>query len=261
MAVDENTGRSRVNQLLSQCPDGVPMTSRWLTDHNVTPQLIARYKKSKWFTPLGRGAWIRTGKRLDWTAAIYALQTQQDLHVFPSGKTALELVGRGHFLPLGENPPIQLSIPTGERLPEWFTRQQFAANLTVFNSTVLFDPVTTALTRWEKRDFSIKISTPERAIIELCHLLPHKTDTEEVQLLVQGLTSLRPQLLQKALLDCLSVKAKRLFLVLAEIAAHPWFEQLNIPALDLGSGKRRLTIEGRLHPRFHITVPAVWTQT
>lgn len=261
METQENTGQSRVNRLLSQCPDGVPMTSRWLADQGVTPQLIARYKKSKWFTPLGRGAWIRTGKHLDWTAAIYALQTQQDLHVFPSGKTALELLGRGHFLPLGKNPPIQLSIPASERLPEWFTRQPFASKLTVLNSAVLFDPVHTALTQWEARDFSIRISAPERAIIELCHLLPHKTDAEEVQLLMQGLTSLRPQLLQKALLDCLSVKAKRLFLVLAEIAAHPWFEQLDISALDRGTGKRTLPIEGRLHPRFHITVPAVWVQT
>lgn len=261
MAVDEQTGRSRVNHLLSQCPDGVPMTSKWLADHGVTPQLVASYKKSKWFTPLGRGAWIRTGKRLDWTAAIYALQTQQGLHVYPSGKTALELMGRGHFLPLGENPPIQLSIPASERLPEWFTRQPFTANLTVFNSAVLFDPVTTALTQWEKQDFSIKISTPERAIIELCHLLPYKTDTEEVQLLMQGLTSLRSQLLQKVLQDCHSVKAKRLFLVLAEIAAHPWFEQLDISTLDLGNGKRTLPIEGKLHPRFHITVPTVWAPT
>lgn len=261
MAVDGNTGQSRVNRLLSQCPDGVPMTSRWLTDHNVTPQLIARYKKSQWFTPLGRGAWIRTGKRLDWTPAIYALQTQQNLHVYPSGKTALELMGRAHFLPLGENPPIQLSLPASERLPEWFTRQPFAANLTVFNSAVLFDPVSTALTHWEGRNFTIKISTPERAIIELCHLLPHKTDTQEVQLLMQGLTSLRPQLLQKVLLDCRSVKAKRLFLVLAEIAAHPWFGQLDISAVDLGNGKRTLPIEGRLHPRFHITVPVTWTRT
>ncbi len=236
------------------------MTSVWLERNGVTPQLAARYKKSGWLTPLGRGAWIRTGKNLDWRAGVYALQQQQKLQVYPAGKTALELLGHGHYVPMGTYPPIQLSIPALERLPDWFSRQPFATNLGTFNSSVLFDPVYTALTEWEGPDYSIKISTPERAILELCHLAPQKTDTEEVKLLMQGLTSLRPQLVQKALMECQSVKAKRLFLVLAESVRYPWFEKLDIDRLDLGKGKRVLPIQGRVHPRFQITVPEIWRE-
>lgn len=261
MQTEGSTGESRINRLLKQCPDGTPMTSPWLEKQGVTPQLAARYKKSGWLTPLGRGAWIRTGKQLDWKLVIYALQTQLNMQVYPAGKTALELQGRAHYIPMGRNPPLFLSIPAGERLPDWFTKQPFATTLTKLNSTALFDPVYTALTDWKGPDFSIKISTPERAILELCHLVPQKVDTEEVMLLMQGLTGLHPQLMQKALTDCQSVKAKRLFLALAEIVAHPWFERLDPGKLDLGRGKRVLPIHGKLHPRFQITVPDEWRET
>lgn len=236
------------------------MTSTWLEQQGVTPQLAARYKKSHWIRPLGRGAWIRSEKELDWRAAVYALQTQLQIKVYPCGKSALELLGRGHYIPMGMYPPIQLSIPAGEKLPAWFERQPFAANLTTFNSAAVFNPIFTGLTQWEDRDYSIKISTPERAILELCHLLPKRTDTEEVKLLMEGLPSLRAPLLQKVLQDCQSIKAKRLFLVLAELSGHPWFDDLHIEALDLGKGKRTLPIKGKLHPRFKVTVPDVWIQ-
>jgi hypothetical protein len=236
------------------------MTSAWLEKQGVTPQLAARYKKTGWLTPLGRGAWIRAGKQVDWELAVYALQTQLNMQVYPAGKTALELQGRAHYIPMGENPPLYLSIPAGERLPDWFTRQPFAANLITLNSTVLFDPVYTALADWEAPKCSIKISSSERAILELCQLLPQKFDTEEVLLLMQGLTTLRPQLMQKVLMDCKSVKAKRLFLVLAEIFDYPWFEKLDPSSLDLGRGKRMLPVQGKLHPHFQITVPDIWKE-
>lgn len=236
------------------------MTSAWLADQGVTPQLAASYKKSGWLSPLGRGAWIRAGSDVDWMSAVFALQEQQGLHVYPHGRTALEIVGMGHYIPLGKFPPVQLSLPAGERLPSWFLRQPFAVNLRVFNSSTLFDPYYTSLLVWQEKAYSIRISSAERAIVELCHLVPGQTDTEEVKFLMQSLTSLRSQVLQKVLLECQSVKAKRLFLALAEIVGYPWYEKLDISLLDLGHGNRVLPIEGRIHPRFRITVPEIWTE-
>lgn len=193
-------------------------------------------------------------------AAVFALQEQQALHVYPHGKTALGIMGMGHYIPMGKFPPLEISLPEGERLPSWFTRQPFATNLRVFNSAALFEPCYSALVKWQEKDYSIKISSAERAIVELCHLVPSQTDTEEVKFLMQGLHSLRSEVLQKVLIDCKSVKAKRLFLALAEIVDYPWLEKLDISVLDLGRGNRVLPIEGRIHPRFHITVPEIWTE-
>jgi hypothetical protein len=54
---------------------------------------------------------------------------------------------------------------------------------------------------------------------------------------------------------CNSIKVKRLFLYLAEGHGHPWFERLDLNALDLGKGNRSIVVGGRLDPKYQITVP------
>ena len=53
-------------------------------------------------------------------------------------------------------------------------------------------------------------------MLELLHLVPEKEPFDEAKLLMEGLTTLRPSVLQPLLENCNSVKAKRLFLSLAE---------------------------------------------
>ena len=49
---------------------------------------------------------------------------------------------------------------------------------------------------------------------------------------------------------------KRLFLHLAELHRHPWFRELDVGRVSLGSGKRVLVPGGRLDTKYLITVPA-----
>jgi hypothetical protein len=42
---------------------------------------------------------------------------------------------------------------------------------------------------------------------------------------------------------------------LAQKHAHPWFKQLDLTKVSLGSGKRALFPGGRLDPKYLITVP------
>lgn len=63
-------------------------------------------------------------------------------------------------------------------------------------------------------------------------------------------------MVQSLLEACASVKMNRLFLHLAEKHAHPWFKQLDLTKVSLGSGKRVLFTGGRLDPKYLITVPA-----
>jgi Transcriptional regulator, AbiEi antitoxin, Type IV TA system len=86
--------------------------------------------------------------------------------------------------------------------------------------------------------------------------VPHGQSIEEAWLLMEGLVSLRPRLLQSLLAACNSIKVRRLFLYLAEQHHHSWFQRLNVDALDLGKGNRAITPGGRLDPKYLITVPA-----
>ena len=236
------------------------MTSPWLSEQGISPQLLWRYRQSGWLEPLGRGVWIRPGHKPSWQSSIHALQDQLNAPVWPAGRSALELLGQAHFIPQGEQPPLQLCVSAGYRIPEWFRRQTFARNLLTFGSDALFDPPYAGLTGVEHTELALRISSPERAILELCHLTPQKADPEEVLQLFEGLPALRAPLIQSLLLSCQSAKAKRLFLILAEMVRHPWLNQLDLQSVDVGAGKRKLPVSGPFDRKYKITVPAQWAE-
>jgi hypothetical protein len=110
------------------------------------------------------------------------------------------------------------------------------------------------LTERADGDFSIRLSAPERAVLEAIEDVPRLQSFGEARLLMEGLTTLRPELVQQLLEACRSVKAKRLFLFLAEEADHPWVKELSISRVDLGKGKRSIVKGGRLDAKYQITV-------
>jgi len=55
--------------------------------------------------------------------------------------------------------------------------------------------------------------------------------------------------------ECRSVKVKRLFLWFAERHNHAWLKQIRREEIDLGPGKRILQRDGKLDPKFNIAVP------
>jgi Transcriptional regulator, AbiEi antitoxin, Type IV TA system len=73
--------------------------------------------------------------------------------------------------------------------------------------------------------FSIKVSSPERAMLECLYLSPDTVDLMECHQIMAGMTTLRPKLVQKLLEHCNSIKVKRLFLYLANRAGHDWLKR------------------------------------
>jgi len=69
------------------------------------------------------------------------------------------------------------------------------------------------------------------------------------------LVNLRPQIIQKLLEECTSVKVKRLFLYMAKKANHQWFQFLKIDNIDLGKGHRTLANNGVYNAKYMISVP------
>ena len=101
----------------------------------------------------------------------------------------------------------------------------------------------------------LTIASPERAIIECMDLLPKYFAFEDLQFLMQSMTTLRPKLLQSLLENCQSVKAKRLFLLFAEHEGHPWFNKLDLSSISLGQGKRVIGRGGYYYPKYQISIP------
>ena len=233
------------------------MTSEWLESKGVSPQLLQRYRDTGWLQALGRGCWIRANTVPTLAGAIYALQ-RNPLNVYPAARTALELQGRGHYVPIVQAPTLHLAMPARQRLPALFRKLDLGQNVKTLNVDSLFEPIYTSLLEVKSEGVSIKVSSSERALLEYCQLLPQQADFEEAWQLMEGLPGLRPALVQSTLQHCKSVKAKRLFLALAQAVGHAWFKDLNLDAIELGTSNRILPFEGVPHPQFHITVPRTW---
>jgi hypothetical protein len=99
------------------------------------------------------------------------------------------------------------------------------------------------------------MSSPERAIMELLDEVPERETFHQADMLMEGLRNLSPRRLQNLLVNCRSVKVKRLFFWFSERHNHAWLPKLKRKEIDLGSGKRMLVRGGKLDRKFNITVP------
>jgi hypothetical protein len=247
---------SKINQLLKSWPQGTVATSTWLAERGVYQQLAHVYQSSAWIESMGKGAFKKSGDSVSWLGALFALQSQLDLSVLPAAKTALALHGVTQFVPLGGSSIVYLFGPPKSRLPSWFKQHDWDVRLE-YVQTRLFgeEQRKIGLSQLDQGTFSIYSSSRERAILEVCYLVPKRQQYEEARFLMEGLQTLRPKMIQSLLEACQSVKAKRLFLHLAEKLQMPWFEKLKIDQIDLGKGKRTIVKGGVLDSKYDLVVP------
>ena len=252
MASDKST---KINQLLRQWPSGTVAVLPWLEQNGVYQQLAHEYEKSSWLRRIGHGAYKKVADKVEWQGGLYALQEQLRLPVHAGAKSALQLMGYAHFLPLGQGTRVAIFSAPGTRLPAWFRKHSWGVKLQHVATGLFRGHDSMGLTEHRLGAFSIQIAAPERAIMEVLHGVPRDESYEEARLLMEGLTTLRPRLAQTLLEYCTSIKVKRLFMVLAEGSGHAWVHKLNLAQVDFGKGKRMLVKGGRLHPTYQITVP------
>jgi hypothetical protein len=244
----------KINQILQKWPPGTVITTNWLEKQGVYRQLVDNYKNSGWLEPIGPGAYKRKGDTVEWPGGLYALQTLQDIQVHVGGKTALELHGYGHYIRMGNNRLVVVWKTPDVRLPSWFVNYDWSARLEIRSATLFGDNVN-ELTKRKVENIELTVSSAEQSILEYLHDVPKHEGIDEANYIMEGLSSLRPSVLQKLLEGCKSVKVKRLFLYMAEHHNHAWFKRLDQSSIDLGSGKREIVKGGILDKKYKIVVP------
>ena len=272
----------RLNPLQHELADGLVFDARWLESRGISRQLRSYYVRKGWLQPLARSVYRRppalgaaaleTGALgsadLKWQQVLVSLQMVLHVPIILGGRTALEVQGLGHYV--AADGPSVVELYASAPPPTWLDALQASARFRVHRAAALFAtplpaPLPTApsaLTAlglvnrpWGDRDFPLIMSTPERAILELLANVPRQETFHQADMLMEGLTGLSPRRLEAMLVDCKSVKAKRLFFVLAERHGHAWFKRLDPAKIDLGRGKRSLAGGGKLHPTYQISMP------
>ena len=242
----------KVKKMLAMHKQGTVCLSSWLESAGISNDLQTYYRRSGWLSSIGKGAFIRPDDTVNWQGGLYALQSQVNLPIHAGAMTALSMQGMAHYVRMGAETVFLFAAPK-TRLPAWFKNYDWGVDLRYISTSIL--PEGIGLIEHEEKTFSIRISTPERAILECLHLAPDTVDLMECYQVMEGLTTLRPKLLQSLLEQCSSIKVKRLFLYMASKAGHDWVKRLNTDKLDLGSGDRTITKGGVYVSQFGITVP------
>jgi hypothetical protein len=218
----------------------------------ITAQDVQKYTSAHWLESLGRGAFKRPRETVTWQGALYSVQTQLDMPVHVAALTALELSGHSHYLRFAKS-TVFLFSPPAVTLPQWF-RTHWGSDVRHTQTKLL--PAGVGLTEMDSVEgFPLKSAAPERAILEMLHLAPNEFDLVETALIIEGMTTLRPKMMQALLEACESVKVKRLFLYLAERAKLPVINHLDVSRFDLGKGDRSLTPMGRYVAKYQLLLP------
>ena len=246
----------------------------WLRDQNIDPKSIHDYVRSGWLERVIRGVYrrplpenVQASSDTEWQIPLLSLQWIMDWDVHLGGESALDLAGYSHYLSLGQRPRIHLYGDT----PSWLKRLPTKTKFVIHRRSLFGndhsginetnrdksgnrsdDTNQKAVNVWR---WPIKASSPERAILEALDELPKHASFDNLDKVFEGLTTLRPKMLDTLLASCESVKVRRLFFVYADRHNHAWRQYIDTSKVDFGSGPRALAEGGKLHPTYKIYVP------
>ncbi|SDX97056.1 transcriptional regulator with AbiEi antitoxin N-terminal domain [Ruegeria halocynthiae] len=266
-----NAGRSQnLKKVLNSVPTGYLVDANWLTAHGIAYETFRDYVKRGWLERVHRGVFRRpvpnppASNTVDWKACLISMQHIMGYDIHVGGKTALSQQGYDHYFRLGNNAPAWIY---GYKIPNWLTKLPLNAPIETRNTSLFADQalgVTNDDIKSENPlpwDWQLRMSAPERAVMEAMDELPDHESFHNLDMVFEGLTTLRPKLLSALLLSCKKIKVRRLFFVFADRHNHPWRKRLDADAFNLGTGDRALVKGGRIHPRYRIMVPEEFVTT
>ena len=251
--------RNKLNDLVTQTPSGTVLTLLWLKEHGVSCKLAWWYVQSHWLERVGNEAYKKYGDKVSWVGALAALQNQLHLQLHVGAKTALELLGQAHFIPMQGIKRVALFNSSNAKVPLWFRNPQMWDAECVIYQASLFDEDDSRLGVINRPidGINVYLSSPERAALEVLYLVPNKQSFEEAYKLIETLSQLRPNLVQSLLEKCKSIKVKRLFLCLADKFQHPWLTKVDLSKVNLGQGNRVIGEGGKYDAKYHLSLPEI----
>jgi len=243
----------KIKQLYQMLPEGVIAPASWLAEQGYSMQLLYQYTKSGWLKKTSRGSYIRGDATPSWQGAVLGLQKLSHKPFHIGGVTALNLQGYAHYLPLNDSQTIYLYGT--QKLPAWFKNIELEQKFNVMKKPY-FEKVGLKSIPSNIKDWEMVVSSPERAILELLYQVkPDGLSFEFVAEIFEGLTTLRPSLLNELLSMCENIRVKRLFLFLTSYFNHPWAKHVKTDSLELGVGRMQIVKNGVFDNEFLITVP------
>jgi hypothetical protein len=242
--------QTKINSLLQKLPSGALYFGSWLKENGISYFLQRHYRNSQWLTAIDSGVMYRTGEKPTLQSALSCFNSQMGKHFHIGAMSALEMRGFAHYVPLGRQ-RVVVYCPQNEWFPKWFSKYDWGVD--ILKKYAEFSE--TGMSFLTENNFDVAVSSPERAFLESLVLAPIYYNLTDLFQVMEMLNGLRVDLLQQLLGEYKSIKAKRLFLFMAEKSGHSWFEDLDLSKIDLGKGKRSVVKNGVYNAKYQITIP------
>ncbi len=251
--------KQRLKPLLDKVPPGYMVDTPWLREQGIDPKSIHDYVARGWLEWVIRGVYRRPlsegmegTTETSWQTLLLSLQRILEYNIHLGGESVLDLEGYTHYYNFGNLPRVHF-YGSG---PSWLKRLPMQEEM-VLRPCTLFKENQDAISEisqgmWQ---WPIKASSPERAILEALDELPNHASFSNLDKIFEGLTTLHPDQLMELLKNCRSIKVRRLFFVFSDRHQHSWRKYLDTSKIDFGSGPRALVKGGKIHPKYHISVP------
>lgn len=264
MGTQNTENRNSLKRLLDAVPPGYLVDAHWFTSRGIAYETFRNYVSRGWLTRVHRGVFQRPtpqrrGSQIDWRVCLLSIQHIMGYPLHLGSTSALAHFGYEHYLRLGSEAPVWVY---GETIPNWLAKLPLNAPVVTRTPSLFSDPdlgITERETNTESGlpwDWPMRMSAPERAILEALDELPHREAFHNIDMIFESLTTLRPKVLAALLKSCNKVKVRRLFFVFADRHRHPWRKRVNPSDFDLGRGDRALVKGGTIHPTYRIVVPS-----
>lgn len=244
----------KLKPLLADSASTGVLTTAWLRQAGYSSQLLSKYVRSGWLTSIGHGAYARDASRILWQHGLHALQAQLELPIWLGGLSALSVHGLGHQLAMGQE-RVWLYARDAPHLPKWFTQYPWSVEFVLVNRRLFDDAPDDDLAAGESGGVSLTVSRPERAVLEYLDHVKDRATFEDAADVMAGAMTFSPKRMQTLFESCRSIRAKRLALYFADHYQLPWWDQLDVSRVNLGSGPRQVVAEGRLDSKYQITIP------
>lgn len=253
---------NKINWLVTHTLPGSLVLQPWLSENGIRYSLAQKYTASGWLKKLGPGIYMRPTADIshtpDWSDALYAVSKQLNLPVHLAGLSSLSQQGLSHYLSLGQE-NVWIGVKHKASLPKWF-REWSTQSWHYCGNHKLPEYLPDDFVSLSVNGKLLKASSPELAAYEVADNVGKLISFEHAAMLFQGLTNLRPSKVQSLLCRSNAVQTNRIFLFLSHHYDHQWLKRLDESTITLGSGNRQVVSNGRLDPRYQITVPTSFSK-
>ena len=215
---------TKIQQILETTPNESVLFGSWLSSQGLDARGQYAYMKSGWLDRISKGVYKIHGTEPSLFAAVSSY-----------------------------NPTAYLFTDKSNKLPSWVLKEEWDMTIKYMTTSFLGEELLGVETMTINQH-ELLVSSPERAILECLNLPDASSSLLDIYYIMEGLTTLRPKLVQTLLEACTSQKVKRLFLYMAEKAGHAWFKALKLESINLGISRFMITSTGKYINKYNMTI-------